>query len=688
MRIHLMAAAIRQVIAPPIQAVDQRNFWDNTVSQLVVDEGVIRDLKRAGYTSRVGNLGTGPFSKQSIQFNTTSQVRYGSSPFSLYGNFTIEGHVNFDSAGFATNTNQYIFDIGTNNFVFRLYNKKWHLSAPANTTLLQSTEEAVPDKWYHYAISRYNGVIKLFIDGVMVAQVANTASFSFAQFTWGNYGGGGYGLRGRMTNCRVVMAACYTENFLPPTSDLPAGNEFEATYDPYWDNVAFLSRGGVAAPADDKGATLTVTGPSAAQILNSSIYRFGPNAYFFNGDGTRASTPNTSGKFDFGSGDFTIEAWVRPTLTTGASVIQTICGVRGISGVDQLGSFVLVIEGNRPRFYFNMAVGGWSSIAPASGFEVLLNVWSHIVAMRVGNTIRLMVNGIQVATVAVSGAMTSSTEQLHIGSVNNGTLPFNGYIDSVRITKGIARYSMDISPKWNSDWAVRAKNGTDPERPANDDRFGQVSLSLPLSDTLYERRNSLWPTAVGSQTAFSGSKMLFGKPTLNLNTGANGDVAWEPNKALLNGMGSAVADFTVEGWINTDFYHSSVPIPLVTQWHTSSTGTWMLGVRDRKLCWAYNATQYHQTEAVVADGQWHHIAAVRKNGQITLFLDGVAVGTFANSIVYGYGGTLHVGGNPRNVLTEGFTMAAADIRVTAGLARYEGNFAVPTANLPIRALAA
>jgi hypothetical protein len=62
-----------------------------------------------------------------------------------------------------------------------------------------------------------------------------------------------------------------------------------------------------------------------------------------------------------------------------------------------------------------------------------VNVWSHLAVTYDGATLRLYVNGTQVATRAQTGAITSSTNPLRIGGNAVWGEYFNGVIDEVRV---------------------------------------------------------------------------------------------------------------------------------------------------------------------------------------------------------------------------------------------------------------
>ena len=143
--------------------------------------------------------------------------------------------------------------------------------------------------------------------------------------------------------------------------------------------------------------------------------------------------------FGFGTGDFTIEMWIYPLdLMNWRTLISVGSYTNGIlwrigTGGDQL--------------YFNGNYWNWNASS------VPLNVWSHIALVRNNGVIKTYINGTE--TLSISGGAAASdlgsSKEVHIGTGGHGpgSEIFNGYIDEIRITKGIgaARYTSNFDVK-------------------------------------------------------------------------------------------------------------------------------------------------------------------------------------------------------------------------------------------------
>jgi len=167
----------------------------------------------------------------------------------------------------------------------------------------------------------------------------------------------------------------------------------------------------------------------------------GGSSLAFDGSGDYLTIPSSI-DFAFGSGSFTIEGWIRlgsvpsggyqyliDTRTSDLNGFALYFG--NIAGSARLGIFVAVPS---PAEYFSTT-------------NLVLNQWTHLACVRNGSSsFTFYVDGVASGSYSVTQAPGNSP--LTIGSRFNGQefLFLNGYIDDLRITKGIARYTSNFTP--------------------------------------------------------------------------------------------------------------------------------------------------------------------------------------------------------------------------------------------------
>ena len=140
---------------------------------------------------------------------------------------------------------------------------------------------------------------------------------------------------------------------------------------------------------------------------------------------------------DFGSGDFTVQCWVKKNaLTSGSNNVEVINKWTDGTATSEwwLGSTTGV--DNIPSFYWQ--VGGTYSFINATT-TLALNKWNHLSVTRVGPVISLYVNGILEATgnIGVNTINNVAGRNLLIAARNSGSGNYSAIdIDEVQIYKG------------------------------------------------------------------------------------------------------------------------------------------------------------------------------------------------------------------------------------------------------------
>jgi hypothetical protein len=73
--------------------------------------------------------------------------------------------------------------------------------------------------------------------------------------------------------------------------------------------------------------------------------------------------------------------------------------------------------------------------------------WYHIAVSRDGSNLRVYIDGVQQGSTVTESNNGSSTARVGVGVNPDGLIqPLNGYIDDLRITKGVARYTANFTP--------------------------------------------------------------------------------------------------------------------------------------------------------------------------------------------------------------------------------------------------
>src|SRR6266513_1600977 len=179
--------------------------------------------------------------------------------------------------------------------------------------------------------------------------------------------------------------------------------------------------------------------------------KFG-NALAFNGTSARVTVPNAA-SLQLTTG-MTLEAWVFPTgsLTSWRSVVdKTVDGYYLMASTDQ---------SNRPGVGGTWTGGNQNVAAPT---VLTINTWTHLAATFDGATVRLFVNGVQVASQAQTTPLATTPGTLQMGANSYGEF-FAGRIDEVRIYNR-ALSATEIQTDMNTSIAPSAPDTTAPSAP-------------------------------------------------------------------------------------------------------------------------------------------------------------------------------------------------------------------------------
>lgn len=204
--------------------------------------------------------------------------------------------------------------------------------------------------------------------------------------------------------------------------------------DPYWANTSLLvhadGANGITTIIDSTGKN-TITCYGNAQI-STAQNKFGGSSMAFDGTGDYASIPHSS-DFVFGTGDWTVECWVlRNADTTGYVWCKGV--VSTMLGLYQNTNNLQFIQGNGTGVISN-------------GVSLPVGQWTHIAVVCSGRVISIYKDGTVTGTPYTTAVdYTSYTGNIFIASYGNGSSNLNCYIDELRITKGVARYTANFTP--------------------------------------------------------------------------------------------------------------------------------------------------------------------------------------------------------------------------------------------------
>ena len=201
-------------------------------------------------------------------------------------------------------------------------------------------------------------------------------------------------------------------------------------WDPNFLNVSLLLHGngtnGSTTITDNSPSPKTVTAVGNAQISTAQS-KFGGASIYLDGTGDWLTTPS-SNDFAYGTGAFTLEGWLNPATITGA---DRIIWDQRLTPAD-IGIVFFIDSSGRLNSY-----QGGALRANSGSLLLQSNVWQHFAYVRNAGVLSVYIGGQFGGSATLAGSLTSPGT-VRIGVRQDNLFLYSGYIDDLRITKGVA----------------------------------------------------------------------------------------------------------------------------------------------------------------------------------------------------------------------------------------------------------
>ncbi|NDE15600.1 hypothetical protein EBZ80_11790 [bacterium] len=665
--------------ASPLAAYATPAPVEREASLLINFDGSFADESANGLT--LTPVGSPAISAAEKRFGSGSLLLDGSSHLAgphidlSVGDCTIEfwfKALNGGGGQYATFFNNYVeaesATLGGFGIYFNLYSPgSGYIGVWASDNIVMSESAYDDGGWHHVALTKSGSYCTLYVDGVADGSGNASQAFSVAGagFRIGSDQPGiNSQFQGYIDDLRIVKGlAVYTGPFIPPTAPLTAtASPVPGTY------PASLLLNFDGSFVDDGIDAVQATFPAGAVAISGTEKKFGSGAARFNGPYiTFQNAPN----LEFGTGDFTVEAWIYRIGSGQGGIVGQPGGGLAL-GIDSTG-FLIADQAN---------VGGSPLF---SSTAVPLGQWCHVAVTRNGGYARLFLNGQIVASGNWFANLTLIQGTLVGDFETSGSWAFDGYMDGLRITKACV-YCGPFTPPTEPPTNTATTLCLPAPAPApTDPYFSSVVLLLHMdgannSTTFTDSSASGRTVTPVGNAKVSTAQSKFGGSSAEFD--GDGDyLSLAPSAAFEFGTG----DFTVEFFAN--HIDTFDPVGGGAYPHWFSINTYADGIMARPstdgsgIQLFIGGSLYSFSEAISLS-TWYHVALTRQSGDVRLFLDGQQIGDVipdSYSLEDNNGVTI---GTALHGLSEVMKGYIEEFRVTGGVARYTANFTPPTAAFP------
>jgi len=663
-----------QVFTPPTTAVtaiantqlltlqyrqphNNHGFQDASSNQLII--------------TRLGNASQGTFSPFSqtgwsvyINNDTSSQIRIadnaglriGTSAFTIESwvyptGFNVPFYILRKRAYNGIGTGTWAFTVSTNGAVLLE-----QVQGPA--TIAQTSTGLVSlNNWTHVAVSRDDSNnVKIFVNGTVQATATSSYDFNDASNPISllcDYDTGTRSSIGYASNLRFVIgSALYTANFTPSTSPLTTTSQGATA-----GNVKLLTcQDNRFRDASTNNFTITTLGsPSVVafspfaptQVYSPAVH--GGSAYF---DGTGDYLEMPAGQnWNFGTGAFTCEAWVYPALDEDNT--YTLFAISRNTSNEWAWA---VTTGNNWGLYWYWGNYGANQTERYTSQYPIKGQWNHIAVSRdTSFTWRFYINGILIAT----SVFNQNTGWDDARSFNNvGINPrigesLKGYISDFRVIKGTALYTTSTI--------------TLPTAPLTSTTDTQLLLNFTDAAIVDRTGRTVVETVADAKT--SSVQVKYGTGSIYLD---GNEYLISPSTELCN---FGTGNFTVELWVyqlsigSGSYYHF---------FSINSQNTFAFKAHTTYYLYANSGTAVATTGFAPLLNQWVHLALVRSENALKIFVNGIERGSGSTTSGTSFGATGRLWMGSASGTTGEFAYGYfQNLRITR-FARYTANFTPPT----------
>lgn len=552
---------------------------------------------------------------------------------------------------------------------------------------------------YHLYVVNPDGATAIFVNGISYSGVP---TWTTASGSLGTYDGT-FSIQLQATSDSAVTYALTTGSTLPAGVTLSSGGLISGTIaseqtfsfsvdaidaqnqetarsfsvtialaDPYFDYTTLLLPGNGTNGAqnntflDSSANAFSITrNGNTTQGTFSPFSQTGWGNYFDGATATRLTMPSNTA-FAFGTGAYTVEAWVYLSAHAATQTTVVDCG----SATGSL-NFSILSTGA-----LSLGVFGVGPTLSSAGGAVALNTWNHVAVVRestASNATKLYVNGTAVATGTDAGNYTVTTTP-SIGGLNSSGLTATGYISNVRLVKGTAVYTSNFTPSTTPLTAISGTSLLTCQSNRFIDNSTNAFAITRNGNVSVQAFSPFNPTAAWSASTNGGSGYFDG----------SGDYLTAPDNAAFD-LGAGAFTLECFAYLNA---RAGAYDTLIAQWNNSSD-SWLLFLSGNTIQFYGNGALAKSESVTITTGQWYHFACTRdSSNNLRLYANGVKLGsdTAYSTTLINSTASPSIGCRGDGLSTTNFNGYLSSVRVIKGSAEYTGStYTVPTA--PLTAIA-
>ena len=292
-----------------------------------------------------------------------------------------------------------------------------------------------PDnQWVHVSVQRVGGLLTLYGNGILQGTKSNVSTnLTSTDMRVGTNRGAASVYHGYISDFKLVKSALRVD---ANGSHLPY---FDLPTEPSDSTGTEIHIKGTDASIIDKTQNKTILTLEGNTTGSTTQVKFtNSKSIYVDGSGDNVTITD----LEMGSADLTFELWMYQDIAQSASYR----GILSASSYTDSNPFTLYTHNSTLQLWLNQMDPSPSASGPFTAFT-----WHHVAIVRNSGTWTLYIDGISVGTSTTGGTYNfTNTIDFLLGQRTGGSYDWKGYLQDVRFTKGVARYTANFTPPTSS----------------------------------------------------------------------------------------------------------------------------------------------------------------------------------------------------------------------------------------------
>jgi hypothetical protein len=292
-----------------------------------------------------------------------------------------------------------------------------------------------PDnQWVHVSVQRVGGLLTLYGNGILQGTKSNVSTnLTSTDMRVGTNRSAASVYHGYISDFKLVKSALRVD---ANGSHLPY---FDLPTEPSDSTGTEIHIKGTDASIIDKTQNKTILTLEGNTTGSTTQVKFANSkSIYVDGSGDNVTITD----LEMGSADLTFELWMYQDVAQSASYR----GILSASSYTDSNPFTLYTHNSTLQLWLNQMDPSPSASGPFTAFT-----WHHVAIVRNSGTWTLYIDGISVGTSTTGGTYNfTNTIDFLLGQRTGGSYDWKGYLQDVRFTKGVARYTTNFTPPTSS----------------------------------------------------------------------------------------------------------------------------------------------------------------------------------------------------------------------------------------------